>query len=270
VTLVALVAAFGTAAVGALGGLGGAIILVPFLVVFGWAPAEAAPLGLISVAAGSLAAGAIQLGERTVNHRIGVVTELAASSGAIVGALMAGVLSDSLLQLFLAGVAFVAAIMTLRRVQELVLAHHPHEVEIGERVGGLSGAFVEAGSPRRYEATHLPGGLAVMSVAGLVAGMAGAGGGFLKTPATVSIMGVPVRVAAATTTFTIGITAATGLLVFALQGRIDAHEAAAVALGSLLGGRAGAALQTRLSTGTIRRALGALLVLVGIILVVRS
>ena len=45
-----------TAAVGAIGGLGGAILLVPALVLTGIAPRAAAPLGLVSVAAGSLAA----------------------------------------------------------------------------------------------------------------------------------------------------------------------------------------------------------------------
>jgi uncharacterized membrane protein YfcA len=65
--LMALVAA----AIGASGGLGGAVILVPALVVAGLPASEAVPLGLVSVVAGSVAAGAQQLGERTANHRLG-------------------------------------------------------------------------------------------------------------------------------------------------------------------------------------------------------
>jgi uncharacterized membrane protein YfcA len=59
------------AALGALGGLGGAVILVPALVLAGLPAAEAGLLGLLSVAAGSVAAGAHQLRERSINHRLG-------------------------------------------------------------------------------------------------------------------------------------------------------------------------------------------------------
>ena len=100
-----LVLAFVTAAIGALGGLGGAILLVPLLVLTGMSPRVAAPLGLVSVAAGSLAAAAPQLDERTVNHRIGLTTELVAGVGAVAGALGSGVASDRFLQRFLAVVA---------------------------------------------------------------------------------------------------------------------------------------------------------------------
>lgn len=63
-------ASFGTSAVGALGGLGGALLLVPLLVITGTPASQAAPLGLVSVAAGSIAAGGFQLLDRTVNHRL--------------------------------------------------------------------------------------------------------------------------------------------------------------------------------------------------------
>ena len=66
-------------------------------------------------------------------------------------------------------------------------------------------------------------------------------------------MHVPVRVAAATTSFTIGLTAATGLVVMTVQGRLDLHECAAVTVGSMLGGRVGALLQPRLSPPQVRR-----------------
>ncbi len=50
--------AFITSLVGAVGGLGGAILLVPLLVLLGISARLAAPLGLVSVAAGSLSATA--------------------------------------------------------------------------------------------------------------------------------------------------------------------------------------------------------------------
>ena len=83
-------------------------------------------------------------------------------------------------------------------------------------------------------------------------------------------MHVPVRVAAATTTFTVGITASAALLVFALQGRNDTALAGPVITGSLLGGLLGAKVQSRLPPLTIRRGLCGLLVLVAIALAARG
>ncbi|MGD2059343.1 MAG: TSUP family transporter [Acidimicrobiia bacterium] len=265
--LVGLAAA--TAGIGTLGGLGGAVILVPALVLAGWSPAVAAPLGLVSVAAGSVAAGARQLSERSVNHRIGVTTELAATTGAVAGALMADRFSDDFLVYLLASVALAAAFMGGRRKG---LRNPPRPElgadDVGERVGSLAGAYPVHGGVASYETRRLPLGLALMSVAGLVAGTTGASGGFIKTPATSEIMHVPTKVAASTTTFTIGITASAALVVFALEGRLDAQQSAAVVFGSLAGGMLGAVVQSRLHPALVRRVLSVVLVIIAIVLVV--
>ena len=75
------------------------------------------------------------------------------------------------------------------------------------------------------------------------------------------------KVAAATSTFTVGITAAVGLLVFAAQGRIEAHPAAAVIIGSVVGGLTGARLQNHLRGPVVRRVIALILVLVAVMLV---
>ena len=108
----------------------------------------------------------------------------------------------------------------------------------------------------------------MFSLAGLVAGIAGVGGGFIKTPVTSEIMRVPVRVAAATTTFTIGITSATALLVFAAHGRVNLEYAGPVIAGSLLGGHLGARCQSALDPRVVRRSLAALLLAVAVVLFV--
>jgi uncharacterized membrane protein YfcA len=264
----ALMAAF-AAGLGAMGGLGGAILLVPALVLTGMPTAQAAPLGLVSVAAGSIAAGAQQLRDRTVNHRLGVATEIAASTGAVVGATLSGLVSDSALTYVLAIVAALAALASFR-TGRVHLALESSDIEVGERVGSLSGVIRTPAGIVPYVVQHLPMGLGLMTIAGLIAGTAGAPGGFIKTPATSEVMGVPPRVAASTTTFTVGVTAAAALVVFALDGRIDASVSCAVIAGSLVGGRLGAGLQSRLPDRLLRRVLGMLLVGVAIVLVSRA
>ena len=265
-----LLLALVTSAVGAFGGLGGAVILVPILVVTGMGAAHAAPLGLLSVASGSLAAGPTQLAERTVHHRLGVTTETAASAGAVAGALLSGAVGEAFLTRFLAVVALAAAAASaLRRDVAGRLIERPPDIDLGEERGSLAGIYPVQDGATPYAATRLPAGLAVMLTAGLVAGMAGASGGFIKTPATTEIMKVPVKVAASTTTFTVGITSAAALIVFAIHGRINLDHAAPVIVGSLVGGQIGARLQARFAPAAVRAALGVVLVVVAGILFVR-
>lgn len=258
------------AGLGALGGLGGAVLLVPALVVTGMPAAEAAPLGLLTVAAGSIAAGPRQLGERSVNHRLGITTELLSSTGAVIGAIVAGLVSDAVLTYVLASVAVAAAFAGGGRT---ALRNPPDPAceasDVGERVGSLAGAYPLASGIVPYRPRRLGAGLGLMGLAGLIAGTAGASGGFIKTPATSELMGVPMKVAAATTTFTVGITSSAALVVFAIQGRIDTEVSGLVIVGSLLGGQAGARLQSAMPPATIRRVLSVLLVVVALVLVVR-
>lgn len=264
-------AASATAAIGALGGLGGAVLLVPILVVAGVPASEAAPLGLLTVAAGSIAAAPRQLRERTVNHRLGLITELSASTGAVGGALISGLVSDDILTYLLAAVALAAALAGSTRKG---LRNPPDPAcvrsDVGERVGALAGAYPLGDQVVPYRVDHLSSGLGLMGLAGFIAGTAGASGGFIKTPATTELMHVPMKVAAATTTFTVGITSSAALVVFALQGRIDAEASALVIVGSLVGGQVGAGLQASMSPTLVRRLLSALLVVVAVVLVVRA
>lgn len=259
------------ATIGSLGGLGGAVLLVPALVITGMSASEAAPLGLLTVAASSIAAGPLQLQERTVNHRLGVITELAASTGAVIGALVSGLVSETLLTHLLALVAFGAALAGGRRSG---LRNRPDpdcEVsDVGERVGALAGAYPLGADVVPYEVQRLPLSLGFMGTAGFVAGTAGVSGGFIKTPATTELMHVPMKVAAATTTFTVGITSSAALVVFALQGRVDVEASVLVVVGSLLGGQLGARLQSAMSPGLVRRLLSIVLVVVALVLVLRA
>lgn len=257
------------AAVGSLGGLGGAIFLVPALVLLGVEPQLAAPVGILSVGAGSLAAAPRQLDAGVVHHRLGIVLEVAASAGAIAGALLADAISARALTVLLAVTALVAAGLGVRRRGLRNPPRPEFTAELaGEWPGSLAGAYRLGTGVVPYQARRVPAGMAAMAGAGVVAGLAGVGGGFIKTPAMTEIMGIPVKVAAATTTFSVGITASTSLLVFASQDRIDLDAGALVVVGSLAGGSIGSLLQERLPPEIIRLVLcGALAVVAALLLV---
>jgi uncharacterized membrane protein YfcA len=261
----------GVAGVGALGGLGGAVLLVPVLVLLGVEPVQAAPLGLLTVAAGSLAAAGAQLGSGLVHQRLGVTTEIASSAGAVLGAGLAGIAPATLLVRVLGTTLIAAALLGAGRRGVRNRPQPTFAAEAaGEWPGTLAGAYRGRGGTVPYQARRLPAGLAAMGVSGLVAGLTGAGGGSIKTPAMSEVMHVPVKVAAATSSFTIGITAAAALCVFAAQGRLDVVAGGAVVAGATVGGRLGVLVQDRLDPVPVRYALAALLLVIGVVLVVRG
>ena len=260
-----------TSTIGSIGGLGGAILLVPLLTLGDMTIAEAAPLGLVSVIAGSVAAGRRQTNDGVVNHRFGIVTELGATTGAIVGVLLAGTLSNTTLTIVLAAVAMLAAVggawrRGVRWKPDPALGAR----EVGERAGSLAGAYRLNDDVVPYAPTRMPLGVALMAVSGVVTGLAGVGGGFLKTPLSSEVMRLPAKVAAGTSTFTIGLTATTALLLMAIDGRVDVSDAALVVLGALAGGTIGSGLQRRMSPPVVRRATAALLAVISVVLVLRA
>jgi uncharacterized membrane protein YfcA len=268
--LVVLFAAMLTSGVGTLGGLGGAIMLVPLLVLGGMTPAEVAPLGLLSVVVASSAAARRQMQEHTTNHRLGVVTETASTAGAVAGALVAGAISEQALTITLAVVAMLAAVAGGRRKG---MRWRPDDAApqsaVGEWIGSMNGAYSLDGKVVPYRVRRIGSGLAAMVVSGVVTGISGVGGGFIKTPASSEIMHAPVKVAASTTTFSIGITAAAALLVKIMNGKLDVSLGAAVVVGSFVGGLIGSRVQARMSPVRVRKFLSVLLIVIAAILVTR-
>ena len=263
--------AFATSTVGSLGGLGGAILLVPLLTFGDMTIAEAAPLGLVSVIAGSVAAGRTQLRDGAVNHRFAVVTELGATAGVIVGVILAGTISDRVLTYFLATLALLAAGGgAIRKGVRWKPDPSLGADSIGEHHGSLSGVYRLNDQAVPYQPTRMGLGVSLMAIAGVVTGLAGVGGGFLKTPLSSEVMRLPAKVAAATSTFTIGLTASTALLLMAIDGRVVVSDSALVVIGSIVGGTLGSRLQRYLSPPVVRRATALVLTVIAVVLVVRA
>ena len=261
----------GCALVGSIGGIGGATLLVPVLIALGVEPLAAAPLGLLAVAAGSLAAAARQVDDGLVHHRLGLTIELTAAIGTVGGALVSTAVPEEWLARILGLAAIAGAVASLGRTGMRNAPNALFDGEPGgEWPGTLGGQYRLGGQMVPYQARRIGPGLAVSALAGVIAGLSGVGGGFVKTPAMSEIMHVPVQVAGATTTFTLGLTASSGLMIYSLQGRLDVHHGASVVAGALVGGLVGAHLQSVMKASAVRRLTGVLLLLVALVVIGRS
>jgi uncharacterized membrane protein YfcA len=128
--------------------------------------------------------------------------------------------------------------------------------------GRLGGRLREGEAVYVYRVRRLAVGLGASLVAGAISGLLGLGGGIIKVPILNSFCGIPIRVAAATSTFMIGVTTAASAFLYMSRGDVAVHLTAAVCLGALPGSLLGARLSDRVQARSLKLLMTATLLLV--------
>jgi uncharacterized protein len=108
--------------------------------------------------------------------------------------------------------------------------------------------------------------LGVGLISGVLAGALGVGGGFVRMPMLVYLIGVPTHVAVGTDLFEIVISAGFGTLTHALKGNVDVLMALVMQTGAAVGAQIGA-VSTRYFSGPRIRLFFSFLPLIGAVLV---
>ncbi len=248
--------AFACGSVGSLIGIGGGVFLIPILVLgFGFEIQLAIAASLLSVVANSCGSAATYVEQGLTNLRLGIFLESSTVVGGLLGALLSVTLlatRQNLLALAFVPVVAIAAALMLRAPR---LAPDPNAPKspFAERLR-LSGTLVDptTGASIAYRATRPAPGLLLTGLAGFGSGLLGVGGGIFNVPAMNAVMNVPLRVATATSTFKIGVTASAGALVYFLAGDMLLWLAASVALGSFAGSLLASHHQYRARTLALR------------------
>lgn len=258
-------------ALGALLGLGGGVLLVPALTLaFGLDIREAIGASIVSVVATSSGAAATYVKERLTNLRLGMFLESATTTGAVVGAVAAGLIGGPALFFIFAVVMVYAAAMMFRRSR--VMSESPTQPDALARRLRLSSQYDDAAEGRSiaYGVTGVPLGYALALAAGGVSGLLGIGGGVIKVPAMNLVMRVPLKVASATSDLMIGVTAATGAAIYFARGDINPFLAAPVAMGVLCGTVVGTRLMARLPSARLQVIFALVLVVVAVEMMLRG
>lgn len=266
-----LTLALGTVAgtLGSMLGLGGGVFLVPFLVmVVGLPFSAAAAVSLAAVIATSSSVSASTAGRHVMNLRLGMVLEVATAAGGLSGGLLAQLVPARLLQglfvLTLGGVA----VQMLRRLD--VRNEFPDDATA--LPGALGGRYHddETGRTVAYRVRRLPVALSASFVAGVLSTLLGVGGGIIKVPVLNSWCGVPIRVAAATSAFMIGVTATAGAIIYYGQGIMIPALAAAAVIGVRIGSGVGIRLAGRWSARSLKLMLALILLAVSLSMLLRT
>jgi hypothetical protein len=85
-----------------------------------------------------------------------------------------------------------------------------------------------------------------------VSALLGVGGGLVKVPVMHLLMGVPLRVATATSNLMIGVTASASAVIYLLRGQIDPLVVGPVAVGVFVGATAGSRTAHRIDLRVLR------------------
>jgi uncharacterized membrane protein YfcA len=237
---------------GSLLGLGGGVLIVPLLTLgFGLPLREAVGVSLVSVIVTSSASAGVYLQRHVANLRLGMVLELFTATGALVGGLVAFVLPERAIAfLFAVMLAYVALSMLRRREPAPDEAAPSHVIESTPEPDGES--VVGRLSGPGYRVRHLPGGIIGSIGAGVMSALLGVGGGTVKVPVMHLLMGVPLRVATATSNLMIGVTATASAIVYVMRGGIDPFVAAPIAVGVYVGATLGSRVAPRIDLRLLR------------------
>jgi uncharacterized protein len=262
---------------GSLLGLGGGVLIVPLLTIgFGLPVRDAVGVSLICVIMTSGASASVFLERQVANLRLGMLLELFTATGAVIGGAIAFLLDARILEALFALLLLYTAATMLRAARRAPAPVAPAaapatRVPVAEAVPAPevaavppTAAPVSAVAPTTgpgfrdrlagpgYGIRHLPGATVLSVFAGIASALLGIGGGLIKVPVLNLVMGVPLRVATATSNLMIGITGSTSAIVYLLRGGINPYATAPTAVGVFLGASLGSRVAHRIDVRVLR------------------
>jgi uncharacterized membrane protein YfcA len=262
---------------GAITGIGGGVIIVPALVLlFGFDFPTAVAASLSAVIATSTTAASAYIGEGLTNMRLAMTLGVATTSGGISGGFLGVLLPERALSAIFAAAMITTAVLIARGTAEHATEAADGQTTVATSIpadtGPLDARYFdpEVNAKVIYRVQRVPLGMGVSYGAGIMSGLLGVGGGFIKVPAMNLVMGVPIKVAAATSNFMIGVTAVSSLLVYLGRGELHPAAATPLILGTVIGGISGARLHGRIGSRPVQVMLATILGLVAVQMTFRA
>lgn len=239
--LLALCAMFASI-LGSMLGLGGGVFIVPLFTLFlGVDPHVAIGASAVCVVTNSVVGSRRHLDNRYVNYRLAMILQSTTAAGAIIGAFIAVVIDASFLKVVL-GLLLLYAAYSMVKGSKVAIPSMPQDTPDPLN---LMYDFKEGDETVRYVPQRVKFGLGTSGFAGVLSGMLGIGGGLIQVPVMNLVMKMPLRAAAGTSSFMVGMTSVATAAVFYTNGMIDPQVTAPAMVGVLLGSSFGSALTKR-------------------------
>jgi uncharacterized membrane protein YfcA len=229
--------------VGSMLGLGGGVFLVPiFTLFFGVDQKVAIGASAVAVVTNSVVGSSVHLKSRFTNLRLAMLMQVPTAGGATVGALVGESAPEKLVNaIFGAVLTYAALSMALKRQAAIKSEENPPDpFELGA-------TYLDPATKKSitYAPERVPIGMGISGLAGAISGMLGVGGGVIQVPTLNLLMRVPVKAAAGTSSFMVGITSVATAFVYFSRGRIDPTVVIPAMIGIFVGSQVGSRLTRR-------------------------
>jgi uncharacterized membrane protein YfcA len=250
---------------GTLFGLGGGIIFIPVLtILFDLSASEAVAVSLVGIIAASTGAASYYVKDDLANVRLGLLLEITTSIGAMIGAFVAAYAANWMLLAIFGCVLIYSAVSMIMKKERII--------EDSEEQGDMNFSYTDSkdAGVKRYSVKNIKSGLFVCTAAGVLSSTTGVGGGAIKVPLMNVHMHVPIKVASATSSYMVGITAFSGAIVYFIHGGLLLDYASAIAVGAFLGSIIGTRISKRLDAGPMRRYFSILLLAISVVIFLKA
>lgn len=250
-TLIVFIGSCFAGLLGSLTGLGGGFVIIPMLTLALHINIHyAIGASLVSVIATSSGAAAAYVKEGITNMRIGMFLEIATTTGALAGAMLALHIQTHIIAIIFGLIlAFSAMMSFLKKAESTLTEGSTAAIKLR-----LNGSYPNDDKTIKYGVRNVGGGFLMMIFAGAISGLLGIGSGALKVIAMDTVMRIPFKVSTTTSNFMIGVTAAASAVIYLQRGYIDPGLSMPVVIGVLSGALIGSKIlvHTR-SSGWLRR-----------------
>ncbi len=258
------VATFLLGTVAVLGGIGGGVLFVP--IVGGFFPFHVdfvRGAGLLVALAGSLAAGPALLRAGMSSLRLALPMALLGSASAIGGAMVGLSLPTSVVQTSL-GICILSVVVLMALASKSEFPKVPQPDALSAALG-INGIYHDLGSGRDipWQVHRTPQALVLFVAIGFMAGMFGLGAGWANVPVLNLVLGAPLKVSVATSSFLLSIVDSSAAWVYINRGAVLPIIVVPSLVGMMLGAFVGVRLLQTVQAGVIRKLLIGLLTLAG-------
>ncbi|KZU88986.1 Arginine/ornithine antiporter ArcD [Lactiplantibacillus plantarum] len=240
---------------GAILGIGGGMIVTPILTLgLGLDIKYAIGASIIAVIATSSGSTIAYLRDEMLNLRVAMFLEIATTVGAVLGAVLTGVLNATFLYLLFGALL---VFTTYNMIRKLMSKNGELPSVKDDKLAtqlNLNGTYYDKALNKQvdYQVENVPGGFSMMFGAGFASGLLGIGSGAFKVLAMDTIMHMPLKPSSATSNLMMGVTAAASAMVYFFNGSIKPGIAAPLAIGIIVGALIGSRIMTRLKPRLIR------------------
>lgn len=238
--------------IGTLLGIGGGSIMTPVLVLLGVDIKVAAPASLVAIFGTSLGGLRRLFSEGLVKLKLALFLETASITGALVGVYLFEALPSRTLRLILATQLLVSAPLIYKRKKNF---EDTSDLEsVNKPISTIRYFFAWLGA----------------LCAGSLSALLGVGGGLVKVPLMIIVLGLHAKTAISTSKLMVGITALTGVIGHGIEGNIDWALGLALLAGTYIGASLSTRVLLRMEERKLRLIASSYYVLMGIYITINT